>query len=145
MEEPLVRKIPLMDTEHLHRLADQWNWDDGLTVLRLIIDNQQCAIGTALLIYWRGSPHYFRKYTHRNQIEHYNLGNYDLLLEIEKRMEAGFFQHRGIAYDPHNDRGIDLTRCKYKASLMKRDIPAFLLIATTERGIETFELTKGRF
>src|SRR5258708_36718437 len=106
--ERLIDKNSLMEAQHLHHLADEWNWDNGLNMFRLIIDSQQCAIGTTLLIYWRGSPHYFRKYTHRNEIEYYNLENYDLLVEIEKRMEAGLFQHHGIAYDPRNDRGIDL-------------------------------------
>src|SRR5258707_1500007 len=143
MEKFWIGKIPLMDAEHLHQLADQWNWDDGLTALRMIIDNPQCSLGTASLIYWRGSPHYFRKYSNRNEVEPINLEDYDLLQRIEKRMEANFFQHRrGIIYDPRNDRGADFTRCKYKASELKRTIPACMLVATTEQGIQTFELTQ---
>lgn len=140
MESLVLENIPLMNTEQLHELADQWNWDDGLTVLQKIIENPHCSIGTACLIYWRGSPHYFRKFTHPDEIPFYNRENYDLLEQIEKRMAASFFQHNGIAYDPRNDEGSDFTRCRYKLSLMKRDIPDSLLIATTKQGILRFEL-----
>jgi len=142
MEKFWIGRIPLMDAEQLHQLADQWNWDDGLTVLRMIIDNPQCSLGTACLIYWRGSPHYFRKYTNRDEVEPFNREDYDLLQQIEKRMEANFFQHCGIRYEPRNDQGIDFTRCKYKASSLKRNIPAWMLVATTEQRTQPFELTK---
>jgi hypothetical protein len=140
MGDSLLEKIPLMNAKQLHELAHQWNWDNGLTVLQKIIENPQCSIGTACLIYWRGSPHYFRKFTDPNEIPYYNRENYDLLEQIEKRMAAGFFIHYGIAYDPRNDEGSDFTRCKYKPSLMKRDIPTCMLVATTKQGILRFEL-----
>lgn len=57
---PFSEKFSFLGTPQLHEIADQWNWDDGLEELHLIIEHPACALGTALLIYWRGHPHYFR-------------------------------------------------------------------------------------
>ena len=126
MSLSLLDSIPHMDTQELHLVADQWNWDDGLSELHAIIENRQCALGTAVMLYWRGHPHYYRKFTSWEAIPAYNLGPYKLLEQIEQHMQAGFYQHHGVTYDPRNDHGTDFTRCMYKASALKRDLPAYV-------------------
>ena len=142
---PFSEKFSFLGTPQLHEIADQWNWDDGLEELHLIIEHPACALGTALLIYWRGHPHYFRQYTHRDEVEYYNRDNYDLLMRIEEKMKRGDFRYFGINYDPRNDLGgVDLTippsgkgRFAFKP---KRAIPSYMCLATTSDGIEQFQL-----
>ena len=41
------------NTISLYTLADEYNWDDGFKVPQEILDNEQCDLSTALLIFYR--------------------------------------------------------------------------------------------
>ncbi|SRR5260221_9520852 len=142
MKATFREQLPHLDAKQLHRLADQWNWDDGYEELHAIIAQRQCSLATALMLYWRGQPHYYRKFSHRDQIPFYNLGPYELLKEIEERLRAGVFQHHGIAYDPRQDQGHDFTRCKYKVSSLKSTLPDYVFVMTTQDSVIPFESTR---
>lgn len=43
----------------LHEIALNYNWDDGATVPTLIIDNEYCDLGTALLIFFDADGYTF--------------------------------------------------------------------------------------
>lgn len=149
MNAPLIPIFPSMDAEQLHHIAYKWNWDDncddGYVTLHLIVEHPNCALGTALLLYWRGEPLYFRQYATRDEVPGYHYDTYDFLAELEQMVQTNKFQHRGIVYDPRNDcGGVDLTIYKHNKRngkfVLKRAIPLHMCIATTPDGIEQFQL-----
>ena len=113
----------ITDAEELHLYADGFNWDTGVEGMRRVIQHPLCDRGTALLIYWRGSPGFFARFASRtettnpDQAEHF-----DLLLEIEQKVIAGHFPSRRFHYDPKKDKGKDMT-ARHNTVPRKRTIP----------------------
>ena len=111
----------ITDAEELHLFADDFNWDTGVEELRRVIRHPLCDRGTAFLIYWRGSPGWYARYSDRSQTDNPDDAiHYDLLLEIEQKIIGGRFHSYRFRYDPKNDRGHDMTEVHSKA---KRPIP----------------------
>ena len=48
-----VQITVLNSTENLYAIADNYNWDDGFGIPQEILDNDQCDLSTALLIFYR--------------------------------------------------------------------------------------------
>ena len=86
-----------------HRTALSFNWDYGCDKLRDII-RRRCDLGTAILIYWRGQPDFYRRFRRRGAI---TVGPdvFDLLVEIETNVAAGFYTDRNIPFNPFDDEG----------------------------------------
>ena len=91
-----------------HRTAKNFNWDYGCDKLREIV-RRRCDLGTALLIYWRGQPDFYRRARRRSDL---TVGRevFDLLVEIERNVAAGFYTHRSIPFNPFDDDGHDSCR-----------------------------------
>lgn len=132
-----VQRIAALTPEELHRFVARYNWDDGYIYLFQAIRSRRCSLGTAVMIYWRGRPHFFRQYERRSEVPSYCIDNYDLLMEVEKKFNKNGFKHHGIAYDPRED-GQDLTRTEYPAFGKKRELPEALYVVTTEEGAFRF-------
>lgn len=132
-----VQRIAALSPEELHRFVARYNWDDGYIYLFQAIRSRRCSLGTAVMIYWRGRPHFFRQYERRSEVPNYCIDNYDLLMEVERKFNKNGFKHHGIAYDPRED-GHDLTRTEYPAFGKKRDLPEALYVVTTEEGVFRF-------
>lgn len=91
--------------EELHAFAATWNWDKGTWAVEEILDNPACEAATALLIYWRSAPEYFRQYADRDAIVAANaleseLKTFDFLKKLETRYVAGEFRVGSISYNP---------------------------------------------
>ncbi len=75
-----------------------------------------CDLGTALLVYWTSSPHYYLRYASRAEVQEYEAPGWDLLATIEERVASDAFTSQRIWFDPRNDkqtrsvRGVDWTR-----------------------------------
>ncbi len=111
------------DPEELHLYADGFNWDAGVGPLRRVIRHPLCDRGTALLIYWRGSPGYMARFADRSETRHPDQADhFDLLREIEQKMMAGHFPSQRFSYNPTNDRGTNLT-ARHAGGPQKRPIP----------------------
>jgi hypothetical protein len=132
-----VERIGGLGPKALHRFAARYNWDDGYVHLFEAIRSRHCSLGTAAMIYWRGRPHFFRQYEKRDEVPSYCIDNYDLLMEIERKVKRNAFRHHGIAYDPRKD-GEDLTRTVYPGVGKKRDLPDTMYAATTVEGAVRF-------
>jgi hypothetical protein len=132
-----VERIGGLGPKALHRFAARYNWDDGYVHLFEAIRSRNCSLGTAAMIYWRGRPHFFRQYEKRDEVPSYCIDNYDLLMEIERKVKRNAFRHHGIAYDPRKD-GEDLTRTVYPGVGKKRDLPDTMYAATTVEGAVRF-------
>jgi len=132
-----VRRIGALSPKALHRFVAQYNWDDGYVYLFQAIRSRRCSLGTAVMIYWRVRPHFFQQYERRSEVPSYCIDNYDLLMEVEKKLKKNGFKHHGIAYDPRDD-GQDLTRTEYPAFGKKRELPETMYMVTTEDGAFRF-------
>lgn len=140
MGYPLALKISRMGPEQLHRMVMRWNWDGDNSYLNLVIDNPLCSLGTALLLYWRSDPHFFRGYMSRDDVPMLHLEGYDVLKAVEKKAQEGFFEHHGIVYDPRNDIGGEVIRSRSILPSIHWDIPSCMTVATTTEGLEHFTI-----
>ena len=90
------------DPEELHAFADTWNWDAGFGALQDILDNPVCEAATALLIYWKGAPEFYRQFCDRDSVAaaKADVENFDFLTGIETRYVAGGFSPGRLSFDP---------------------------------------------
>lgn len=130
-----IRRIHLLSPLELHQFVGQYKWDDGYVHLFEVIRSRNCALGTAIMIYWRGRPHLLRQYDKRTEVPNYAIDNFDLLMRIEKKINRNGFKHHGIAYDPREDGG-DLTRAIHPMG--KKDLPESVYLVTTVDSVERF-------
>ncbi len=81
-----------------HDEVAEYNWDDGLAPVWLVVDDPATDFGTALLIYWRLEGPWFRK----NSAD-CNREAFRLIEILEQRLISGFYRNRSIIYDPVED------------------------------------------
>ncbi len=102
-----------------------------------LVQHPRCDLGTALLIYWTRSPHYYLQYTEREQLPEYERPGWDVLRAIEERVQAAGYPPPQIPFDPRHDtltrpRGVDWT-VRPMPSGARREIPAVMREAVTPR------------
>jgi hypothetical protein len=124
----------LQTTEELHLFVEKWNFGDFPEPLFSIIRHPECDKGTALYIYWLNDPvSYFELYASANEASlrgQYELDNYNLLTEIQERLNAGFYEKETISIDPQEVAVGELTSPELKTPvldvMMKPSKPAGL-------------------
>ena len=52
----LIEWLRQQGPDEWHRTATTWNWDSGNEVLLWIVTQPECDRGTALDVFWKGSP-----------------------------------------------------------------------------------------
>ena len=80
-------------------MADIHNYDDGTFLLEQIIENPNCAIETAQMIYWLSAPdYYYNKFGGPEYCdEEYNKDFADFLVKMNHIAETrGFLTNTGI-------------------------------------------------
>lgn len=102
--------MPAADPLDLHRRAQSYNWDSGVAGARSIALHPDCDRATALLMYWRLSPHYHRRFATVEEAPARVQDAASLLREIEKRLVADDFRTKNLSFDPADDAGIERTR-----------------------------------
>lgn len=107
----------------LHFVADNYNWDDGEEVLNWIINSPLCDKATAMMIFWRAQPDF---YTERATKEDAGIEEetWELLQNIMRNMEQGFYTHAHLEYDPAKDPAAEETDIDNPDSKWK--IPEFM-------------------
>lgn len=80
-------------------LAQYYNWDDGVEVLRWIIESTKCDKGTASLIFWQSEPDYFFEIS-ADEVEEYEKDTFLLLKRIVEKFNNKEFTRSIIRYDP---------------------------------------------
>jgi hypothetical protein len=81
--------------EEWHRVAQTWNWDAGYRILNWIVDQKACDKGTALHLFWLGSPDYFLKFRNRDDVlakSGWSVDNYDFLVRVLTHWRAGRYK-----------------------------------------------------
>ena len=116
----------LESSTELHEFMLHYNWDDGVEVPRVVINNKNCDSGTALMVYWFAGPGNFYQYETPNEASrNYEIALYDLIQEIEQKYLGGFYQSNRILFNPRYDNhqgGYDHTQT-YDDFPQKRKIP----------------------
>lgn len=80
----------------LHYIANNHNWDDGTELLIRIINNPNCDISTAKMIFWRSDVEGFISDSMKSD-------NSELINQILKNFEKDFFITQFFYYNPLED------------------------------------------
>jgi Domain of unknown function (DUF4274) len=95
------------DAEELHAFANTYHWDKGIWALDELLRNPACEAATALFIYWRAAPEYYRQFANRDEVPSFQREDFDFVAALERRYVAGEFPKGVLGYDPsspdHND------------------------------------------
>jgi hypothetical protein len=129
----LERKINEMnDSIALHIIADNYNWDDGFEIPKLIIENKNCDLGTALMIFYNADGYSFLN--ENNEEEPANLKDwFSFVSYIYRKILDDEFISKSIKYTP------ELTKVQiYKLKKVNPSIPEVLLNGTS--GIKVNEV-----
>jgi len=114
-------------SDEMHEVVQRYNWDSGTAPLKWIAKHELCDRGTALMIYWMGSPHWYTQYAKAKDVAAHEKDTYGLLTAIEKRYLEGGYERSELRFDPRADdsRGepIDWTVNHYSDNEVKRPIP----------------------
>lgn len=95
------------DPEELHAFAVTWEWQDNddecVHYLQKIVENPACEAATALLIYWRCAPEFYRQFSDRSGViaAKADVDCFDLVSEIETKYVAGEFPAGRSSFDPN--------------------------------------------
>jgi Domain of unknown function (DUF4274) len=91
----------LESADELHQFAHQVNWDVGCKSLLQLIEHPLCDRGTALLVYWNGSPEYYLQFTNSTEAKaaKADVGNFKLLEKIEQKLLAKTFASEMFRFD----------------------------------------------
>lgn len=90
------------DPDQRHAAALTWNWDYGLAPLLWISRREDCDLATALHIFFGGCPEFYLKVGgDRKQVaaEYGDLMTFDMMMDIKKRIERGFYRRSAIKFD----------------------------------------------
>lgn len=88
------------NAEELHAFASTYNWDKGTWALEELLRNPACEAATALLIYWRAAPEYYRQFANRDAVTEGQREDFDFVMTIENRYVSGEFARGVLWYDP---------------------------------------------
>ncbi|ULT24962.1 DUF4274 domain-containing protein [Sphingobacterium sp. E70] len=91
----------LKTSEELHYLATGHNWDNGVKVLKWIVESPLCSEATALTLFWLAQPQDYQQYKLDTVLKDvYHNEVFTLLKTILQNYSNSFYQHSGIRFDP---------------------------------------------
>ncbi len=90
------------DSELLHMIALNYNWDNGFEVPRSIIDNKYCDIGTALMIFSNADGYsiFFDDEKENCVCKEW----YEFITDLKSGIESGVFVRGNIRFVPELTR-----------------------------------------
>lgn len=117
---------PLM----LHIYAFNYNWDDGFSIPRIIVDNAECDMGTALMVFDLAEGYgYFPIIKEVN--ERVNKEWLDFVSYLYKRIVNSDFKNQNFKYVP------ELSKVQiYKLKKENPDINEIFVHGTTGEAVE---------
>ncbi|MEL0650609.1 MULTISPECIES: DUF4274 domain-containing protein [Flavobacteriaceae] len=112
-----------------HQMAMEWNWDSSSVFLNWLTDNPLTDKGTALMIYWKSAPRYWKKFKDKKDLiskEKYSLNDFEFTEKIEGNYLKNFYKQNIFEYNPKSDeQGYDWTN-DYLDEKIVRDIPKIM-------------------
>ena len=100
IEEFAETLATIESSQEIEFFAENYNWDDGIEPLKLVLDHPLCDFGTALKIYWLGQPDYYAGFATENNIPLCNRDVYLFLKFVESLIINNSFQYNNIQFDP---------------------------------------------
>ncbi len=116
------------DPDQRHAAAYWCNWSYGLAPLLWISRRPDCDVATALYIFFGCEPAHFLQFGgDRNRVEQESSGieAFDLMMEIKRRIEQGFYQRSAILFDTRDEMKI-LDRYNPTPALLAAVLPSGL-------------------
>jgi hypothetical protein len=102
--ELLKQKIErIEDPKFLHELSINYNWDNGFLIPSLIVENENCDLGTALLLFYHSDGFALLGSDYCHDLEGRNEW-YKFIIELYSKIEMNDFKHRNISYEPNITR-----------------------------------------
>ena len=98
---PDFKKFEKLNSTDQYYLAQNYNWDDGVEILKWIIESKKCDKGTASLIFWTAEPDYYFEKS-ENEISNYEKDTFLLLKRIVEKFNHKEFKNSSLKYDPTN-------------------------------------------
>ncbi len=90
--DELILIFNSLNSEELHYLAENYNWDNGLEVLESIVESPICDKVIAFLIYRRSDPMFLTRYENEEESRKDCVESFDLLKKAEKNLLDGFYK-----------------------------------------------------
>jgi hypothetical protein len=99
-KENVINQInSITDSELLHVIAGNYNWDNGFEIPYSIVNNENCDLGTALMMFYDADG--YRILENSNEINNTNLGIWvKFILEIQEGIIKNKFQSSKIKFIP---------------------------------------------
>ena len=89
----------ITDSELLHIIAGNYNWDNGFEIPYSIINNKKCDLGTALMIFYDDDG--YRVLENREELKNPNLKEWaNFILQIEDKILNNQFKVNNIKFIP---------------------------------------------
>ena len=86
------------EQDALHIIAANYNWDNGFEIPKLIIDNENCDLGTALLIFYRADGY---RILETNDISILPDSEWkEFIFDLYSRIKINDFKSTNISYTP---------------------------------------------
>lgn len=114
-----------LNSSDQYYLAQNYNWDNGVQVLRWIIESPKCDKGTASLIFWTSEPDFYFKYTEAT-IPNYEKGIFLLLQLITEKFNKNEFKKSNLKFDPT----VKVSKIDWNENYAYWDIPKEIKIST---------------
>ena len=112
----------LTSKEILHIIADEYNWDDGFDIPFTIMENSECDLGTALLLFERAEG--YRIFTEPKSVERYpNVEWRNFIFRLYSKITDNEFSTKSIQHTPSFSKV-----AMYKLKKIKPDISNVFLI-----------------
>lgn len=96
---PDFKLFKKLNSTDQYYLAANYNWDDGVEILKWIIESRKCDKGTASLIFWISEPDYYFEKS-ESEISDYEKENFLLLKRIVEKFNKKEFKRSKLKYDP---------------------------------------------
>ncbi len=129
---PDIKLFEKLNSTDQYYLAENYNWDDGIEVLRWIIESKKCDKGTASLIFWTSEPDYYFEKS-ENEISHYEIDTFLLLKRIVEKFNNKEFKKSNLKYNPiDREKRIDWTKQNSEWNIpeeLKKPIKGFSIIS----------------
>ena len=96
---PDFKLFEKLNSTDQYYLARNYNWDDGVEILKWIIESKKCDKGTASLIFWTSEPDYYFEKS-ESEISDYEKDTFLLLNRIVEKYNKKEFTKSTLKYDP---------------------------------------------
>jgi hypothetical protein len=107
---PEFKLFQKLNSTDQYYLAENYNWDDGVEILKWIIESKKCDKGTASLIFWTSEPNYFFEKS-ESEISDYEKDTFLLLKRIVEKFNNNEFKKSNLKYNPSERvKGVDWSK-----------------------------------